>query len=423
MASLLQNIEAIKDFKRSFWVANIMELFERVAYYGQAAIVSVFLRDHIHLDEIQAGRLTSLFGALIYSLPIFAGALADRIGFRKAFSIAFLVLGIGYTLLGACGLPAFSGIVANFGIFQTLAVLFIFTAMGGSFIKPSVLGTVALTTDNSTKSTGYAIYYWLVNIGGAIGPLLAFLVGIQYVYFVSGISCILMFIATIMFYKEPERKNVGPKGSGTEAIIGILKNLWEVVTNFKIMFLLMIFALYWLMFWQEFIVLPYFIKDFISVNAPFELISSVGPMGIILLQLPVNFMTKWMRTETALVVGFVISSLCWLIILTSPSIPLIIAGVLVFSIGEQIQAPRFYEYMAEMAPAGREALYQGFSFLPIAIAWGFGGIFGGTAYKYFAKNAHNPGIIFQILFGIGILATLLMFVYTRIYGAKKKEQV
>ncbi|MCZ7615171.1 MAG: hypothetical protein M5T52_16935 [Ignavibacteriaceae bacterium] len=70
-------------FQPSFWVANGMELFERLAYYGQATILSVFLRDHLRFDEVEAGQLSSIFGGLIYFLPIFAGALADKFGFKK----------------------------------------------------------------------------------------------------------------------------------------------------------------------------------------------------------------------------------------------------------------------------------------------------------------------------------------------------
>ena len=81
-------------------------------------------------------------------------------------------------------------------------------AIGGSFIKPSVLGTVGLTSTQETRSLGFAIYYWLVNIS-ALGPLLAFLrdsFGIQFVYIVSAISCALMFVTTRFFFKEPPAK-------------------------------------------------------------------------------------------------------------------------------------------------------------------------------------------------------------------------
>ena len=222
-------------FQHSFWVANGMELFERLAYYGQATILSVFLRDHFKFTEVEAGQLSSIFGGLIYFLPIFAGALADKFGFKKAFSFAFFVLAIGYFLIGSTGMTAFSGWYSDTNLFLILSIILIFTAIGGSFIKPSVLGTVALTTTPETKSLGYAIYYWLVNMGAAIGPFLAFLVrdsfGIQFVYLVSAISCALMFVVTLIFFKEPQAK----LDEQRDSILQVIKNLWTVVKNIKFM--------------------------------------------------------------------------------------------------------------------------------------------------------------------------------------------
>jgi len=123
-----------------------MELFERLAYYGQGTIMSIFLRDHLGLSALDAGKLSSIFGGLIYFLPIFAGTLADRFGYRKAFSTAFLILTVGYFLIGSTGMKAFSGFYAGMPIFWVLVPIMALTAFGGSFIKPSVLGTVAVAS-------------------------------------------------------------------------------------------------------------------------------------------------------------------------------------------------------------------------------------------------------------------------------------
>ncbi|MGE5680757.1 MAG: MFS transporter [Bacillota bacterium] len=388
-----------------------MELFERIAYYGQATILSVFLRNHLKFNEIETGQLSSVFGGLIYFLPIFAGALADRFGFKKAFSFAFLILAIGYFLIGATGMTLFTGIFSSEYLFWVLIVILVFTAIGGSFVKPSVLGTVALSSTQETKSIGYAIYYWLVNIGGAVGPLIAFFVrnsiGIQAVYVVSSISCLLMFFSTLLFYKEPaagfDRSNV--------SLSQVMKNLLYVVKNLRFMTFLLIFSLYWIMFWQIFVIIPFFITDYISKDAPFEIIQSVGSWGIILFQLIVNWFTKKLSPITAIITGFSVSALCWFIIMLNPTIPLIVAGLFVMSLGEMTQAPRYYEYIADLAPKGQAALFQGYAFLPIAIGWVFGGTFGGWLYKIFATDTKQPQIIFLLLFGVGIAASVLMFIY------------
>jgi len=403
----------INGFQGPFWVANIMELFERIAYYGQATILSVFLRDHLKFDEVTAGKLSSAFGGLIYFLPIFAGALADKFGFRKSFSFAFSVLAIGYFLIGSTGMTAFNEIYSGFDKFFLLLVILIFTAIGGSFIKPSVLGTIALTSSEETKSFGYAIYYWLVNIGAALGPAIAFLVrdkfGIEFVYVVSAVSCLLMLLSTIIFFKEPEGKSSQEQPS----LIQQVKNLILVITNFRFMTFLLIFSLYWIMFWQIFIIVPYFIVDHIDKNAPFEIIESMGAWSIIFLQLIINRMTKNIPTIQAIISGFFLSSFSWIVMLINPSIPTIIAGIVVFSIGEMTQAPRYYEYIADLAPKGQEALFQGFAFLPISIGWLIGGTFGGWLYKSFGKVDETHSTLFLVLFGIGMVATLLMFIYHR----------
>ncbi|MFN3872537.1 MAG: MFS transporter [Ignavibacterium sp.] len=425
---MAKTIEQLKTgFQHSFWVANGMELFERLAYYGQATILSVFLRDHLKFDEVQAGQLSSIFGGLIYFLPIFAGALADKFGFKKAFSFAFFVLAIGYFLIGSTGMSAFSSWYENKDLFPLLSVILIFTAIGGSFIKPSVLGTVALTTTPETKSLGYAIYYWLVNMGAAIGPFLAYLVrdsfGIEFVYLVSAISCALMFLVTIFVFKEPEAK----LSEERESLLQVVKNLWTVVKNLKFMIFLLIFALYWIVFWEFFIVIPFYISDYISPEAPIELVLSTGAWTIILLQIPINRLTKNIPTPTAIMIGFVFAALSWFLLYfvtlagTIVGLGFIIATIFIFSVGEQTQAPRFYEYLADLAPKGQAALFQGFAFLPIAIAWLLGGTFGGWLYHTFGtKEAGKPEMVFLIIGLVGVAAAAMMFVYNLIVHKKSK---
>jgi POT family proton-dependent oligopeptide transporter len=406
-------------FHPTFWVANGMELFERLAYYGQQTVMSIFLRDHLHFTEMQAGELSSIFGGLIYFLPIFAGTLADKFGFRRAFSLAFSILAVGYFLIGSTGIEPLSGIYSGLPLFSTLVVILVLTAIGGSFIKPSVLGTVAVTSTPATKSLGYAIYYWLVNMGAALGPLIAYFVrdaiGIQFVYLVSAVSCLLMFFVNLAFYKEvkdaaaPVSESLGMK----------IKNLFVVLANWKFMIFLLIFSLYWITFWQIFIVVPFFIRDYVSKDAPFEIIQSMGAWAIIALQLIINRLTKNIPTRSAIVLGFLISSLCWVIIGLNPTIWTIIVGIVVLSIGEMTQAPRYYEYISDLAPPGQQGLFQGYAFLPIAIGWFVGGNLAGWLYSTYAKAASSPATVFYAIFAIGGSATVLMWLYNKFGGHER----
>lgn len=409
------------DFHPTFWVANGMELFERLAYYGQQIIMVVYLRNTLNFNEQEAGQLSGLFGGLIYLLPILGGTLADKFGYRKAFAAAFGILAIGYFLIGSVGMDLFKPIYSGFPTYWLLVVFLIFTAFGGSFIKPSVLGTIAATSTKENKSLGYAIYYWLVNIGAAIGPTIAFFVrdsiGYQYVYIVSAISCAAMFIVNLIFYKEVKDKT----HEVVESLVDKLKNLVLVLRNTKFMIFLLIFSLFWIMFWQEFVVIALYFNDKFP-DAPYEIIQSWSAAGaIITLQLVVNRITKNISTQNAIVIGFAISSMMFLIIGIYPSIPTVAAGIVMFAIGEMTQAPRYYEYISDIAPKGQQALYQGYAFLPIAIAWFVGGPIGGWMYRIFAIELKKPEIIFFILFAVGLTATVLMFFYGKLVRISTKE--
>ncbi|KAB2880099.1 peptide MFS transporter [bacterium] len=423
MSKLRDQLQKVREgFHPTFWVANGMELFERLAFYGQKIVMSLYLRDRLGFTESESGQLSGIFGGMIYLLPIVGGTLADKWGFRNAFSIAFTILALGYFLVGSVGMTAFQGLYGDTSQYWLLVAFLFFTAIGGSFIKPAVLGTVAVTSKPETKSLGYAIYYWLVNIGAAIGPTIAYFVrdsfGMEFVYVVSSVSCLAMLIVNLLMYKEVKSEMT----EVTESLGKKIANLFLVLGNLKFMVLLLLYSLYWVMFWQEFIVLPYYIIDFIDPHAPYEIIQSWSAAGaIILLQIPVNYLTKHIRTRTAILVGFGVSSLCWLIIGLYPSIPTIVAGIVAFALGEIMQAPRYYEYISDIAPPGQQGLFQGYAFLPIAIALFAGDPLGGWMYESL-KTTPNPEMIFFALFGVGAFATVLMAIYNVVVGRQESKQ-
>ena len=356
---------------------------------------------------------------MLYLFPVLAGTLADKWGFRRAFNVAFSILAIGYFLIGSVGMSAFAGIYGNMDSYWLVLIFLVLTAFGGAFIKPSVLGTVAATTTEETKSLGYALYYWLVNVGAMIGPTIAYFVrdsvGNQFVYLVSALSCLAMLLVNLFFYKDVKKE----KEEIVETIGKKIANLFVVLANVRFMIFLLIYSLYWIIFWQEYIIIPYYITDFIDKSAPYEIIQSwAGAGAIILLQIPVNRLTKNIPTRKALLLGFAISSLIWLIIGLHPSIPTIAAGIVAFSIGEMIQAPRYYEYISEIAPPGQQGLFQGYAFLPIAIARFVGDPLGGWLYQT-TRSSGRTELVWFALVGVGLLATLMMFLYNTFLAAKE----
>lgn len=218
-ASALTTVEKIRTgFSPVFWVANTLELFERLAFYGSKAVLNFYLVHKIGLDLASAGWLVGIFSGLIYSLPIVAGVFVDRFGFRKTLITCFSLFTIGYFLIGLAGMPQGEALVAAFGKTAYVAAVLVLTAIGGSLIKPCVVGTVERTAKPDYRALGFSIYYALVNLGGAIGPILASEVreraGIEYVFTVSSLVSAMLIAGAWLFFREPEAAvSAGPRRS------------------------------------------------------------------------------------------------------------------------------------------------------------------------------------------------------------------
>jgi dipeptide/tripeptide permease len=84
------------DFPKAFWTANTVELFERAAYYAVFIAITLYLTKVVGFNDIWSAWIGGGFSAGLYLLPPFAGAYADKIGFRNAIILAFSLLTLGY---------------------------------------------------------------------------------------------------------------------------------------------------------------------------------------------------------------------------------------------------------------------------------------------------------------------------------------
>jgi POT family proton-dependent oligopeptide transporter len=180
----------------TFWLANMMEFFERGAYYGLNAILAVYLVDQLEFSVESVGFLQGFVYALTYIVPIAGGALAERLGYRKMLLVAFSLLTVGYFV---------SGNVTSYGV---IFLFLLIMATGSGLFKPIITGTVARTTTKETSGFGFGLYYWCINLGAFISPFIVnVLKGLswKYVFINSAVWCFLMLIPTTFFYKDPEK--------------------------------------------------------------------------------------------------------------------------------------------------------------------------------------------------------------------------
>ncbi len=413
--SLSQRFDEIRTgFERPFWVANISELFERLSYYAVFASLVRYLHEVLNFPTERATNLTGLFGGLVWILAIFGGAAADRLGFRRALSLAYLILAGSYFLLGSIGSSWLAPVRNLLPLVVLATFLLVLPPLGVALVKPCVVGTTARASRENVRSIGYSIYYTLVNIGGAIGPWLAGLINehlpTAIVFRMAALSVFLMFFLVLVLFKEPQRSGE----TSTASIAETLRNFVKVLGNPKFMACLLIFSGYWIVYWQEFIILPLYVHDYINPATNTGRMLSTGPLVVIALTVAMSVASKKMAPFSAVILGTLISMAAFAILALHASVFAAYATLVVVALGEMIQAPRYYEYISRLAPPGQQGTYMGFAFLPIGIGSLIGGWFGGRVMHRFAEVAHQPQRVWWVISGVGMLTALLLLIYDRI---------
>ena len=455
--SFAQRVREIRTgFERPFWVANISEIFERLSYYGAFSSLALYLQDQLHFSTQSTGTLTGIFGGMVWFLAIFGGAAADRMGFRRALSLAYLILSVAYFLIGSIGAPWLAPVrnAVPLGLF--VGFILVLPALGISLVKPCVVGTTARASKENVRSIGYSIYYTLVNVGGASGPFVASWahrrLGVENVYRIAALSVFAMLFVVLIFFREPRKAGDAPPPSVGQ----VARNFARVVGNAKLvlpvlavaaglgiasvasasfsvpwwawlallaaamagmsrfMWFLVLFTGYWVVFWQQYISLPGYIHKYVNPNADVEMILITDGLTVIALTILVNYLTRKIPAFPAVILGTVITAVSWLILAFRPTVWGAVLSLFVLALGEIVMSPRYYEYISRLATAEQQGTYMGFAFLPIGIGSLIGGWFGGRLVHHFGEVLHQPSRIWWAVTGVGLATALLLGIYNQV---------
>ena len=414
-------VEQIRAFPPVFWVANLIEVLERFAYYGIYFGFGIYMAS-LGFKREDLGIVQSLFLLVSYTLPILSGTLADRYGFKKMLIVSyFAYLPSILLLLYAKTLPA-------------IAATMLLIGMAAGFFKPLISGSVRVTSDAGNKTLGFGIFYAMVNIGGSLGPIVAGkLRAISWNYaFIAGAAAIVaMLVITLLFYKEPERplevETLGQK----------LRGIGVALSDFKFSaFLVLLGVFFWLPFWAFFNVCANYVDGNLDTARLYDnLRSAFGPgvagffshqdehgtwrvLGetishtgwiIIALQLVVSRISERFRALPSFMVGLAIAAVGLFVLglsrVTGPA--LVFLGIFLFAVGEMISSPRIQEYITWIAPKEKAGLYMGSNFLATAIG-GLASGFTYTALHGHFESAGHPERVWYVM-GVNLLLGVLAF--------------
>jgi dipeptide/tripeptide permease len=449
----------LKRFPRTFWAANTIELFERLAYYGMNIILVLYLTRRVGFSDPVAFSIQGAFISSLYLLPIPTGAISDKIGFRNGLFIAFSVLAIGYGVLGA--FPSKAAVVF------ALAMI----AIGGAFVKPVISGTIKKTSPPDLSKIGFSIFYMVVNIGGFSGKIVAKLLrqdlgrwlsasnyralqdwvaanvppfsitpelvqraaeqsppmapetfldmlkwqgfGMQVICFFSVTMAVIALLLVAFLYREPDRT-----GEPVRSVLRTFADMFRLLIDFKFISFIFIFAGFDLMFWQLYYSVPVYIVRHISETAPMAWIVAINPGIIILFQMPIAFAVKRMKSITTMGLGMGISVVAMVLLGLIPTLWGACLSIAIFAFGELTFAPRFLEYISSLAPKGKVGLYLGYAYVRSFIANIVGGPLSGVLVNRYCPEVgvRTPYKMWFTFAAIGIAALVALFFYNRFIG-------
>ena len=378
-------------FPRVFWMANGAELFERAAFYGMFIALALYLTREVGFSDVETGYVAAFFSSFLYLVPTFTGALADKMGFRRALLLAFGLLTAGYALLGA------------FQTKPTAIAALALIMLGGSFVKPIISGTVAKSSDEHNRARAFSIFYQVVNIGAFMGKTIAkplrTELGLEWINFYAAAMAACAFLLVLLLYR-----GIDAKGEGKT--FGEIKDgLLTVLKNGRFMCLILIVAGFWAIQGQLYASMPKYLLRMVGEGASPEWLANVNPAVVVILVVPITHLVRNIRGVSSIGIGLALIPLTALAIAASPLLESIagpsieifgvgfhpitlclILGIGLQGLAECFLSPRFLEYASKQAPEGEVGLYMGYSHLTTFFAWLFGFILSGYLLDAFCPD-------------------------------------
>ncbi len=390
--------QTIKSFNKTFWIASFMELMERWAWYGIYTLFGLYLvgstdEGALGFNHIQKGSIMANIVAILYLLPLFFGVIADRIGYKLSLFISYIIMIFGYYMLG------------EVSTYWSVYMVFLLVAIGAAFFKPVASAIIARNTDETTGTMGFGIFYMMVNVGGFVGPWMSSYLRTTYgwklIFIQAAVVIGINLIILLLFYKEPKIEK--PKDSIGKAIKDSVLNIIEALKDKRLLILLILMIGFWTMFNQLFNTLPNFIEDWvnsgnisnwINKNLPFfastltqdgqvkpEWFTNIDAFMIIILQVFISHFVIKMSHISAVIRGAIIASIGIALTFYTHNVWFTIIGTMIFAVGEMMSSPTVSSFIALITPKGKEGLYQGTYFLPVAASYAITKFISGDLYQ------------------------------------------
>jgi len=478
----IKNMSIFSKFPRTFWVANTIELFERWAWYGFFMLFANYLTGSsdlggLELSQSEKGIIMGFGTAILYFLPTLTGAIADRYGYRRMLAIAFAVYASAFVLF-----PQVSSFAAVFAMYLYLAIgaALFKPIISATIAKTTTEETSSIGFGIFYMMVNIGAFFgplvtllfkgrseWIFYVSAGI-IMLNFILLLFYKE--PGRNTAKSNEGTVLQSVKSIFLNMGSIFRDVKFLIFlvIVAGFWAMYH--QLFFTLPVFISQW--------VDTSAMYDFFAANIPFiaanysptpgvmdaEFITNTDALFIILLQIGVSAAVMRWKPLNSMMTGFIVCSVGMALTLFFQNVLFTVAAILVFALGEMACSPKITEYIGLIAPRDKKALYMGYSFIPVFLGNILAGFISGNVYQslsdkvsltaryvseqgikiadglttneYFNEVArqadvspqeltnrlwdtYSPSDIWMVILGIGVAATILLFLYDRTLNTRR----
>ena len=393
--------ETLKAYPRAFKVLVASALIENMAFGLIIPYLTIYMTDVIKISDALAGVV--LMGYMLSGIPsmIFGGMLVDKIGRR-------VVL---LTSLGLMAITVFSYSFAS--DFLTLLIIALADSFVGSLYMPAASAMIADVIPSAKRPQAYSTQRIAWNVGLIFGPAVgAALVATQSIKILFLFGAVVLagaFVMNFIFIPETKPENTGDGVT--------FKKVAAVSRNHPFFLLCAMSGIFWACSTQFMSALPVYITRDLSLSESTPgLLWVINGAMIVAFQLWVTSKAVKFRRSVVLAVGQVISATGLGLIFFAVDLPMLVAFVIVMTVGELIYMSVLSAVIADMAPEEQRGVYMGFAGFMQTLGMGIGMLVG----MLLLGGLGSASALVWVFFGaMGISTSAAYLVFGRMVGPER----
>ena len=380
IARYLNKYAVLKECPREFWLIQLINLFESAGYFAVIFTLAIYLNENLGVADDTSQKVAGTWIALISVAVFCSGSLVDALGIKKSLRIAALLNFVGRVLLASL---AYLGL-SNHSMFGLVIVALVFQGLGYGFMQPMLTAAIRrYTSKDGSRNAGFNLWYTTMQLGAIpalfLLDILRATVGLPGVFVMAAVINGIYLVLTLFVKQEAQ---VGGESDEAEADkqhnpFSILRELVKSSHFWRFMAFMVILIGIRMTFAFAYLVMPKYYLRVLGEDALIGTLSNINPILIAVGLVVLTPVFAKFKTMTMMLVGMTIA-VGSVFILALPTdtraifgmsiggwyLLIIVVNIMVFAVSEMIWSPRLQEYTANVAPRGREGVYQGCSLLP-----------------------------------------------------------